>query len=256
MKINNLLDKITGNRATEARKFHKRTQLKKLVAQEDPKNWPIEWKHIHFKSYPRLKQIILKTPAQEENNNLFQVIKNRRSGRDFHRYKITKNQLSKLLLFSAGITKNTGNKWDETTRTYPSAGARYPLEVYPLILNSNDLEKGFYHYDVKKHQLELLLDGDFAKKITLITGQDWVESSSVIFIITAVLGRSQIKYGERAYRYCLFEAGHVAQNIYLVAAEMNLQCCAIGGFIDKEINLLLDLNDENEIAIYLVAVGT
>jgi len=60
--------------------------------------------------------------------------------------------------------KDVGSNWDETKRFYPSAGARYPLEIYPIIFSSSDLEQGIYHYNSRDHSLELILEGNYKKK--------------------------------------------------------------------------------------------
>jgi len=54
---------------------------------------------------------------------------------------------------------------------YPSAGARYPLEIYVVILNSKEIPEGIYHYNVKWNTLELLEKGDFKQIITEATQQ-------------------------------------------------------------------------------------
>lgn len=88
-----------------------------------------------------------------------------------------------------------------------------------------------------------------------ITGQDWVKKSSAVLIISAIYKRTEIKYGSRGFRYVLLEAGHVGQNIYLIASALKLKCCVIGGYLDKEINALLDLDPDQEIVLYLIALA-
>ncbi len=56
------------------------------------------------------------------------------------------------------------------------------------------------------------------------------------------------------YRYVWLDAGHVGQNLYLVAGALGLGSVAIGGFYDAEVNALLDLPAEEE-AIYLFGIG-
>ena len=77
----------------------------------------------------------------------------------------------------------------------------------------------------------------------------------MVIIITAVFPRTIIKYKERGWRYIMFEAGHLAQNIHLVSASLQLKSCAIGSFLDKEIIKLLDLNPKAELPLYLIAIG-
>ena len=71
---------------------------------------------------------------------------------------------------------------------------------------------------------------------------------------TAVIPRSEVKYGINAYRFALLEAGHMAQNAYLLCTKNGLGCCTIGGFVNDAIVELLDLT-ENELPIYVFAGG-
>lgn len=255
MKVLRDIDKLTGDLTTLAEKFHKNTSIA-ILKGDSNEDIPIEWEHIHFKSYPRLEKVNLSRQKSQKNITLFKSIVNRRSERDLHLYKISKEEISKLLYFSSGLVKKSGEDWNLSKRAYPSAGARFPLEVYVAIFSSKDVKPGVYHYNVKAHHLELLLKGQFNKRIIQSTGQSWLKSASLVFIITSIIGRSKIKYGDRAYRYSLLEAGHAAQNMSLVADTLKLKCCCIGGFIDEKINSLLDLNQDQEFALYILAIGS
>ncbi len=254
MKTNN--DKVKRIKYRElGKKLYQGTMIKAFPQNDNEAEWPAEWKHIYFKSYPRLKNVKLDNKKSE--NPLLKVIKTRRSERQMSSYKISSREISDLLLFSAGIVTKQDDRdnWSQSRRVYPSAGARYPLELYPIILNANDIKNGLYHYNVKNHSLEELIEGNYQDFIGQITGQEWVSKASLVLVITVVANRSVIKYRERAYRYFFFEAGHLAQNLYLLSARLNLRCCAIGGFIDKEINDFLDIDSNNEFAVYMVAIG-
>jgi hypothetical protein len=49
---------------------------------------------------------------------------------------------------------------------YPSAGARYPLEIYMINLKKiSNIKKGLYHYNVKWNTIELLKEEDYEKVI-------------------------------------------------------------------------------------------
>ena len=141
-------------------------------------------------------------------------------------------------------------------RVSPSAGARYPLEIYPLIFSAKDLDCGIYHYNVKSHSLELLKKGDFKSQFFKCVGQDMILKCSMLIVISAIFNRTKDKYGERGYRYVLLDAGHLAQNAYLIATRLSLGCCTIGGFLDNEINKLLKIDGLTESSIYLIAIGT
>jgi len=223
---------------------------------------PSSWKKIYFKIYPRFPQIDLSTGNFKEDgfqkNKLFLVFKKRRSERKFSRKFLSFKTIAQLLYYASGINNFSERKenFNKTRRTYPSAGARYPLELYPVILRSEEIPKGIYHYNVKWNTLELLLKGDFKKEFSQkIINQAWVKKSGMIIIITAVFGRTLIKYKERGWRYIFFEVGHLTQNIYLICTLLKLKYCAIGGFTDRKVIELLDLNHKNELPLYLVAIG-
>lgn len=126
----------------------------------------------------------------------------------------------------------------------------------PIILNCEGIRKGLYHYNVKENFLELLLEENLDKWIIKSTGREkWIKNAAVVFIITGVLDRTRIKYGDRGYRYALIETGHLGQNICLLATELNLGSCSLGGYIDEEVNKLLDIDSQKEVALYMIAIG-
>lgn len=250
--VKNLLEKIEGKRFISD-KFHSSTNNNKLNI-ASTKDVPQQWIKIHFKTYPRFDRIYLKKVITSENN-LSKILIKRKSGRQFSGFSISKKELSYLLFSSCGLTR-LSTTLDDSRRPYPSAGARYPLEVYPLIQNCNGIDKGLYHYNVKENVLELLLKEDLGKWLIKVTGgEKWVEKAAVVFIITGVLDRTRVKYGDRGYRYALLEAGHLGQNICLLATEIGLGSCCVGGFIDREVNKLLDIDLQKEVSLYMIAIG-
>ncbi len=217
---------------------------------------PESWEKIYFKSYPRLPHISLEETNPNENP-LFSVLKERKSEREFEGKNLTLKTISNILYFSSGIRNfnEIKNDFDSSLRAYPSAGARYPLEIYFALLRSEEIPLGIYHYNVKRNSIELLLEGNFEEEFVKISDQDWIQKSGMIVIITAVFSRTAMKYKERGWRYIFFEAGHVAQNIHLISTNLKLKCCAIGGFLDREVIQFLDLNPKSEFPLYLVAIG-
>lgn len=220
----------------------------------DPKNFPKEWKKAYFKSYPRFKRIKL-PKLSEIPTTLDDVLKNRKSIREFSKEPLSLKEISTLLFYSSGII-HKGETWDESSRPYPSAGARYPLEIYPVMLNSKEINNGIYHYNLKEHSLECISEGDYKDKLFEYTNwQEMVKNASMVLLISAVFKRTEMKYGDRGYRYVFLDAGHMTQNIYLVSTSIEVGCCTIGGFLDDEINKLLDLDGVNESVIYIAVIG-
>jgi SagB-type dehydrogenase family enzyme len=82
-----------------------------------------------------------------------------------------------------------------------------------------------------------------------------VRRAAVVFIWTAMMLRCMVKYRDRAVRYIPMDLGHVCQNVQLAATAMDLGSCPIGAIFDDEINNLLDIDGEDETALYLITVG-
>jgi SagB-type dehydrogenase family enzyme len=182
----------------------------------------------------------------------------RKSSREFSGKPITLDEISEILNYSSGVVEKTGKKGEGFyRRPYPSAGARYPLEIYPLVLHgTGELSKGLYHYNPISNSLDVLLRKIALKNLKPIwLGQSWAEKASVVLIITAVFERTTSKYGNKGIGFCLIEAGHLAQNIYLTSQERSIGCCAIGKLREELVNDLLDVRPEEEIPIYYLALG-
>ena len=204
-----------------------------------------------YKTYLQAGKIDLPSPRIEQGLSLEKAIETRRSKRDYTKKPISLVNLSQLLYLGLGITNS-----NRELRSAPSAGALYPLEVYPVVYRVEGLPEGIYHYDIKNHKLEQLKAGDFrAKVVAGGLGQNFLGQGSVCFIISGIWQRTRWKYGERTYRYVLMEAGHIGQNLYLASTSLGLGACAVGAFFDDALNNLLELDGISEAVLYLVSVG-
>ncbi len=207
-----------------------------------------------YKNYENpIKRITLPEPEFPEGVDFWKVIKNRRSSRSFNEEPLSIEQLGLLLFGMSGITRRTSRM---DFRTVPSAGGLYPIEIYPAINNVKDFDKGIYHYNIKNHELVFLKEGDFREGVAnSCLNQAIAYYSAVNFVWTAVIPRSKWKYSQRCYRYIYLDCGHIGQNFYLIAESLNLGACTIGAIYDQELNGLLDIDGENETAIYVGVVG-
>lgn len=237
--------------------FHKQTDFNFKIGAlpSDPQYWPKEWKEIKYKSYPRLPKVKL-SQKLKPLGNLEIAFKNRCSVRKFDTAgELSLEELSTLIYFSTGVKPATDNK-GTVRRFYPSGGARYPLEVYLGIQKVKGVEPGIYHYNVKDHLLERLLEKQALGELIPTLYYPWSRETAVIFIITAVWDKNFIKYKDRGYRIILLEAGHLTQNLSLTAAALNIKCCNLVGFHNKGINEILDINRENnESSLYVSVLG-
>jgi SagB-type dehydrogenase family enzyme len=183
------------------------------------------------------------------------AIERRSSVREYSKLSLSLNELSYLLWCTQGVKQVI--HYSATIRTVPSAGARHALETYLLINNVADLIPGLYRFLPSKHCLvQLSEDEELADMAsTACFGQDFIKTSAVTFIWTAVVYRMSWRYGERGYRYLYLDAGHVCQNLYLSAESIECGVCAIGAFNDDEMNKLLGLDGRKQLVIYIGTVG-
>ena len=204
-----------------------------------------------YKSYPDVPKVTLPGPTIDQGLRWEDIVAKRRSHRDYSAESLSLEELSSLLHAASGIT-DPGKEF----RAAPSAGALYPIEIYAVVHNVTKLEPGLYHYAVANHAVEQLQAGDFRVPLVVAgIGQEMLGQAAVCFILAGLFQRTRWKYHERSYRYVLLEAGHIGQNLYLAATSMELGACAVGAFLDDNLNDLLGLDGEDEAALYIIAVG-
>jgi SagB-type dehydrogenase family enzyme len=186
----------------------------------------------------------LPPPALDGHMSVEQAIARRRSVREFRDQPLTCAQIGQCCWAAQGITEPT-----EGLRAAPSAGALYPIEIYVVT------HDGVEHYEPQEHALRPQIEGDLRRTLQRASlNQRWVGSAAACFVIAAAIDRTARKYGDRAGRYCLLEAGHVAQNLHLQATALGLGSVAIGAFEDDDIARLLRLPRGQQV-LYLVAIG-
>ena len=192
----------------------------------------------------RLPQPRFSGPASLE-----QALLARRSIRHIARDPLTVDELTQLLWAAQGVTRAQG------FRTAPSAGALFPLELHVAAGCVTGLRTGLYRYRPLEHALAASVPQDLrAELCRAALSQRPVERAPVVFLLTAVYGRSTAKYGERGVRYADLEAGHAAQNLILQAAALELKAVVVGAFSDDDVRRIAALPPDEE-PLYLVPVG-
>lgn len=204
------------------------------------------------KSYPLSEKINLPEP-EKLSGELEWILRSRKSCRDFSGSAISLRVVSNLLFWSAGrIHKDEPDRVFH--RSHPSGGAMYPIEIYPVIFAGDGIVSGVYHYDVSGHALERLQDGE-SESVRSAISYDFARKASMSVVLTFAGRRILEKYGSLGYKLGMIEAGHIAQNIYLVGAALGLGVLALGGGDYLAMERELGLVDSEESILYTLSVG-
>lgn len=194
--------------------------------------------------------IKLPKPLYKGGLSLEEAIYKRVSRRRFIPRKLTQEQLSQLLWVTQGMISGH-------SRSVPSAGATYPLEIF-VVIGDNSVEGisgGIYWYRYNEHLLEIHKKGDLRMELChACWGQDFISTAPINIVITAEYERTTTRYGKRGYQYVYMEVGHAGQNIYLEAEALGLGTVAIGAFSDEDVSEALGL-PKRLAPLYIMPVG-
>jgi len=188
----------------------------------------------------------------------------RRSVRRFSKRELTLPELATILGFAAGSGPTAGIKAPlplvlgapTAGRTYPSGGALYPIEtlIYPLSVRA--LEPAFYRYQALSHQLiRTAPTVPFNRLVGLLNDHPLQTASMCVLLWAYFASESLSKYGEAAYKLMLLEAGHIGQNLLLVASGLRLAGLPLTGFHCDQLSRAAGLDPPNEAIIYVVLLG-
>lgn len=201
--------------------------------------------------------VILPPARSLEDVSLAAAIGGRVSCRRFSSAELTLEEVSAVLVAAYGGVRSVNGSHvnqDAASRPVPSAGARYPLEIHLIVSSVTGLEPCTCRYRPSRHRL-VRTGGTISSEAVgeLFLGQPYLADASAVAVVTATLGPSLARYGDRGYRYVLFEAGHVAQNLNLAASALRLGSLNLGGFWDQPLGRALGLTDQ--VPLYGVALG-
>lgn len=173
--------------------------------------------------------------------NIMDLISGRESRRQYAEEPISILELSFLLWSTQGVRRFAGHKNPVTFRNVPSAGSRHCFETYLFVNQVETLEKGIYHYLPGKHELEIWeARNDYEEELTqALCGQTFASKAPVLFTWSAIPYRMEWRYGLKAAKYLLVDAGHVCENLYLSCEALGLGTCAIGAYDQDHFDELL-----------------
>ncbi len=191
--------------------------------------------------YPTVVE--LPSPELTGTLSLEQALHDRRSVREYAATPLTLDEIGQLLWAGQGITDDDGH------RTAPSAGARYPLELYAITATE------LMHYLPAGHRVEQRADTTILGALPdAAFDQEFVGNAPLVVVIAADPARTEQEYGAMAGDLVNREAGHAAQNILLQATALGLAAVPVGGFDPATVEGLLALPPGQAVQ-YLIPIG-
>ena len=195
------------------------------------------------------EHIKLPNPRIMGKQSVEMLFKQRRSVRSYQKSPLNLAEVGQLLWSAQGVSDAQG------LRTAPSAGALYPLKLFVIVGDVNELSPGIYQYNPEKHSLLKTVNGDLRKSLQKAAlDQSCIGGAAIIFVFTAIYQRTTWKYGKRGVRYVHMEVGHAGQNLFLQAEALGMGTVVVGAFDDDEVREVLNLDTDVQ-PLSLMPVG-
>ncbi|MGO9121273.1 MAG: SagB/ThcOx family dehydrogenase [Desulfomonilaceae bacterium] len=155
-----------------------------------------------------LKPGKLPEPQLTIGKPLMEVLKARKSSRDFKRENLPAQTMSNLLWAACGINRPEAGK-----RTAPTARNKQEIDVYVATAN------GVFLYDAKNHSLELILSEDIRAKCGT---QEYVKDVPVNLVFVADYSRMTEPTEAEKQALSWADTGFISENVYLYCASEGL----------------------------------
>jgi SagB-type dehydrogenase family enzyme len=198
-------------------------------------------------------------PVRKDLPEPFMTMSRRRTNRLLEDRPIDIAELADCLQFSMAITATIKDPEivDLPLKMTPSGGGRNPFEAFVCVRNVKGLAPGTYHYSALQKSLGLVRADPPPEFPKLMGGQRWTRNGAAIIFLVANFERPMWKYHDpAAYRVTAIEAGHIAQNIMLVATHHGLVANATGAMTLDLIDETLKVGGVTQSVLYGLVLGT
>ncbi|MDZ7666317.1 MAG: SagB family peptide dehydrogenase [Desulfotignum sp.] len=159
--------------------------------------------------------------------------------------------VSRILSLSYGVTLADRSR-GIMFRSVPSAGGLYPCQLYLSVQKTDDIETGLYYCDTVQGFLGRINPRPLDLNL-LFPGRAATEACMVI---TGIFYHSAWKYRERAFRYLLLDAGHLAEAVVQSARATGVQARICYDFDDHGLVQSLNLDAGLEVPLACVFLGS
>ncbi|MDX8051641.1 thiopeptide-type bacteriocin biosynthesis protein [Lentzea sp. BCCO 10_0798] len=144
---------------------------------------------------------------------------------------------------------------------YPSAGAQYCARIRLIALNVDGLARGRYEVNEVERALTWFgeapsIDDLEATSMWFGPGTTELAGTPAVLALYIRLGALRQTYGLRALRFAFTEAGHLAQNLTVTAANLGIRTGLVGGFYDDIAHDVIGLDGVNDALVYFLPLAS
>jgi SagB-type dehydrogenase family enzyme len=216
-----------------------------------------------YRTYADAPRVELSSIVPGNLQTFHDLTRRRRSRRDYDGREISRDELAALLSTACGVTgtmswSDGGTERIVKLRAYPSSGALYSVEIYPVAFRIKGLDAGVYHYAAEGNCLSQVRAHASNQQIMpaiLPAERAMVAGAATMICLVGQFRRHEQKYGEGGYRMLVAEAGHISQTLILAATALGLAARPLGGVFDQLLNRELGLDEAEEQFLLSVVVG-
>ena len=209
-----------------------------------------------YKVYPGLDPIPLPSPLAPSERPALEAL-TIAGGSPAVDSPVVLSDLAAILRYSAGVVRRRAYPDGEIRfRAAACTGALYSIELYAVAGTVDGLDAGIYLFSPADYSMRLLSRGDFRGFLVRASGgESHVSHAPVTLVCTGTYWRNAWKYQARTYRHFGWDNGTIIANLLAVAAARNIPARVVNGFVDRETNELLGLDDQREVALNLIPLG-
>jgi SagB-type dehydrogenase family enzyme len=139
-------------------------------------------------------------------------------------------------------------------RPAPSAGGRYPIEVYAATTADPARPAGLYHYDPAHHALDPLRTGDAVAAVVACLAEAPPAPPALVLLLTTVLWRNSSKYGQFGYRLQTLDAGVTVAQVAAAGAAAGWHASTHLRFADDRLDTIVGCDADAEATLAVVAL--
>lgn len=212
-----------------------------------------------YRAYPGARTLPVSPRVPDRLRGFHALTRARRSQREYLGLALARQDFDALLNTGCGATGTVAREGREVRlRAYPSSGALYAVEIYPVVFAVEGLEPAVYRYRAVDNVLEEVRSGLDPGRIVgamLPVERGMVAGAAAMICLTGFFLRHEHKYGQGGYRMMIAEAGHLSQNLILAATALGLCARPFGGVFDSLLNRELGIDEAEEQFLLAVLVG-